>query len=102
MFKTLRFICLGILISLLPACGIVPWYVSVAHTATDVVLYHETGKSSTEHLVSGATQKDCQFSRILDGAKVCMTKTEFVDYLLELNCEIIAFDFLGLPYCKIN
>ena len=91
-----------LLIILLSGCGIVPWPLSVAHTAADVVLANQTGKVSTEHLAGVVTQRDCQWSRILEEKKVCMTRDEYVDYLLEkcIEGQMVTWNWLGQPKCK--
>ena len=98
--KSIGSLGLVILSLVVSGCGIVPWYVSAAHTAGDVILHKETGKTSTEIVASELTEKDCQWARFLDNAKVCMTKDEYVDYLLSKNCKTITWNFIGLPRCK--
>ena len=77
-----------------------PWYISAAHTAGDIALTNQTGKSSSEHLVSGITKRDCQWARTIDFAKVCMTKEEELDYMLSKNCDVYTWTWLGIPECK--
>ena len=85
---------------LISGCGIVPTWVSIAHTGVDFISIKSTGKSTGEHALSGVTKKDCRFSRILHNEKVCMTPEEEVDHIVSLNCEgWIKWDFLGHPYC---
>ena len=85
-------------------CSILPFPVnhilSAAHTIIDVNLHEETGKTSSEHLASRATKKDCQFIRVIDSMDACLTKEEEVDYILSKNCETITWNWLGLPSCK--
>ena len=86
---------------LISGCGIVPTWVSIAHTGVDFLSYKSTGKTTGEHALSGVTKKDCRFTRILRNKKVCMTPEEEVDHIVSLNCEgWIKWDFLGVPYCS--
>ena len=100
MFKSIGSLGLILILLSLSGCGIVPWYVTAAHTAADVVLQSETGKTSTEILASELTKKECKWARFLDNAKVCMTKKEYLDYILSKNCKVLTFDFFGIPRCK--
>lgn len=85
---------------LLISCGIVPTWLSVGTTALDVGLQVETGKTSSEHVVSHVTKEDCRWSRILYGASICMNEKEHIEYLLSMNCETYAWNWMGQPYCK--
>lgn len=92
-----------ILISLpmLASCGFfLPWQMSTALTAGDIILSEKTGKSSSEHLVSNLVNKDCQWVRVLDGEDVCMSKKSYEEYLLKMNCFQYEWNILGLPSCK--
>ena len=88
----------------LSSCTLLPFPVnhmlSAAHTIIDVNLHEETGKTSAEHLASRATEKDCQFIRIIDSEPACMTREEEVDYILSKNCKTITWNWLGLPSCQ--
>ena len=96
MYRIFSIITMGAFLS---GCTIVPWYISAAHTAGDVVLSSQTGKSSTEHLVSKITKKDCQWARTLYLEKACMTRDEEIEYMLSMNCELYVWNWLGLPEC---
>ena len=84
-------------------CTLLPFPVnhvlSAAHTIIDVNLHEETGKTSAEHLASRATKKDCQFIRVIDGMDACMNKEEELDYILSKDCEVVTWNWLGLPRC---
>jgi hypothetical protein len=83
----------------LSGCGIVPAWLSFAHTATDIVLTSATGKSSGEHLLSGVTGEDCKFIRVIDTNQICMTKKEYEVYLLTLKCDTYQWDLFGRASC---
>jgi len=85
---------------MISGCGIVPPWLSILHTGTDIVMSAETGKTSTEHLASGMSGKDCRWSRVINGQRVCQTPEEEREFLLSLNCETIAWNWLDHPYCK--
>ena len=101
---SLRNILIILLSVALSSCTLLPFPVnhvlSAAHTIIDVNLHEETGKTSAEHLASRATEKDCQFIRIIDSEPACMTREEEVDYILSKNCKTITWNWLGLPSCK--
>jgi hypothetical protein len=73
---------------------------TASHTAIDVVLVSETGRTSGEHGLSYISGKDCQFIRLLDNQKVCMSEKEYEKYLLILNCDIYEWDALGRVRCQ--
>ena len=102
--KSLRNTLIILLSVALSSCTLLPFPVnhmlSAAHTIIDVNLQEETGKTSAEHLASRATEKDCQFIRVLDLEPACMTREEEVDYILSKNCKTITWNWLGLPSCK--
>ena len=52
------------------ACG-APVAVAVASYGADGISLVETGKSTTDHLASMASKKDCAFWRVLRGETVC-------------------------------
>jgi len=83
----------------LSGCGIIPMWLSVAHTMGDVALGVATGKSSGEHVLSGITGRDCQFIRIINGQDICMTKEAYLDYLFSLDCNIYTWSILNRVSC---
>ena len=84
----------------LSGCGIMPMWVSIVHTVTDVVLSVESGKSSGEHALSFITGRDCQFLRVIDNQNICMSKKAYVDYLISLDCDIYTWNILNRVSCK--
>ena len=78
----------------------VPWQLSAASTAGDFISAQQTGKTLSENLASSALQKDCQWTRMSLGWQPCLTKKEFVDKLIEMDCETYSWNFLNIPYCK--
>jgi hypothetical protein len=83
----------------LSGCGL-PYPFGILHTAGDVVLADQTGKTSTEHLASEVTKKDCKWIRAIDLVPVCMNREEEIDYILSQNCETVTWNWFGLPRCK--
>tara|TARA_E500000331_G_scaffold336511_1_gene363688 strand:+ start:106 stop:375 length:270 start_codon:yes stop_codon:yes gene_type:complete len=86
----------------LNGCSLVgiPWPISVMTTVGDVVSVNETGKSLSENAASRALKKDCQWSRLLLSWNPCLTKEEFTDKLMKMDCDVYAWDFLNIPYCR--
>ena len=82
-------------------CTLLPLPLNTALNAGQVILdvksLEDTGKTTSEHLVSEVTGKDCKWARI---NSVCMTKKEEIDYILAKNCQTITWNWLGLPKCK--
>ncbi len=74
--------------------------ISILHTGVDVILHERTGKTSGEHILSDMTEKDCKFIRFIDTNKICMTNTEYEEYLLSLNCDTYTWDAIGRVKCK--
>jgi len=74
--------------------------ISILHTGVDVILHERTGKTSGEHILSDMTEKDCKFIRFIDTNKICMTNTEYEEYLLSLNCDTYTWDVIGRVKCK--
>jgi hypothetical protein len=87
-------------VCLLSGCGIMPMWLSVAHTMGDVALSVGTGKSSGEHVLSGITGRDCQFIHVIDGQSICMGKEAYVDYLISLDCDIYTWNILNRVSCR--
>jgi len=77
-----------------------PLWMTVSHTAADIVLVRETGRTSGEHGLSYISGKDCQFIRLLDNQKVCMSEKEYEKYLLTLNCDIYEWSSIGRVRCQ--
>ena len=88
-------------IILLNGCAL-PWPVTVLSTGVDIIMKKETGKTPLEHGASALTQKDCNFTRVIDGVFPCMSEEEYVDYLLDMNCEhgYTWNNILGIPKCR--
>jgi len=85
---------------LLQGCAIIPWQIGVALNGADIVSATTTNKTLGEHALSAATDKDCQWYRLLDGEKACMTQKEEIAYLKANKCKVPAWDVKKIPYCK--
>jgi hypothetical protein len=48
------------------------------------------------------TGQECQWIRLLQNEKVCMTNKEYENYLLAMDCEEYEWNFFGIPSCKDN
>ena len=94
-----KYLIIGIFL-LLGGCGFIPWQLSVALNGADLISAGTTNKTLGEHAVSGATGKDCQWYRLIDGEKACMTKEEELEYLLNKNCDVYAFNVMNIPLVK--
>jgi len=92
----ISFFCINFILG----CG-TPLWMTVSHTAADVILVHKTGRTSGEHGLSYISGKDCQFIRLLDKQNVCMTEKEYEKYLLKLNCDVYEWDALGRVGCQL-
>ena len=88
------------LLIVLTGCGFMPMWASGVHTVTDAVLSLNTGKSSSEHGLSFLTGKDCQFIRVIDRKKICMSHEDYVEYLFSLDCDIYTWNVLQRVSCK--
>ena len=75
---------------LLTGCGIIPWQLSIALNGADLVSATASNKTLGEHAISGATGKDCQWYRLFDGEKACMSKEEELEYLISRKCDVPA------------
>ena len=85
----------------LQGCTAIPWPVTVLTTGMDFIIKKETGKTPLEHGISELTQTDCDFTRVIDGVFPCMTDEEYVDYLLDMDCETYTWNnVLSIPRCK--
>ena len=92
---------LYLILFLLSGCAAIPWQMSVFSTVVDVGLKHKTGKKLQEHGLSAVTNSDCNFGRLMDGVFPCMTEEEYVDYLLEMDCEVYSWNnVLQIPKCE--
>ena len=80
----------------------VPWPVTAATTVGDIVTLNNHGKTMNETAASIALQKDCQWSRLWLGWQPCLTRTEWIDRLVAMNCETYSWNFLNNPYCREN
>ena len=98
--KSLRNILITLLPIILTSCGLIPWPISVLHTATDILTVTNTGKTTAELAVSEITEKDCRFPRILYDAPTCMNEEEYLNYILSKNCKVYTWNWLNLPSCK--
>ena len=78
----------------------VPWQLSAANTAGDIISSHQTGKTLSENAASSALQRDCQWTRLVLGWPPCLTQKEIVDKLAEMDCKTYSWNFLNIPYCK--
>ncbi len=64
-------------ILLLPGCSLLPAIPASLHminyikTGADAVSYVTTSKSTTDHVVSAATEKDCALHRLFNDNDVC-------------------------------
>jgi hypothetical protein len=52
-------------------CAAVPVGVKVASLVGDGISYAATGKSLTDHLISGAMHRDCALLRVVQGDSIC-------------------------------
>ena len=80
----------------------VPWQLSAANTAGDIISSQQTGKTLSENAASSALQRDCQWTRLVLGWPPCLTQKEIVDKLAEMDCKTYSWNFLNIPYCKEN
>ena len=80
----------------------IPWQLSAATTAGDILSIDKTGKSVSENVASVAVNRDCQWSRIFLGWPPCLTQEEHISYLMRMNCKTYSWNFLNNPYCREN
>ena len=57
-----------------------------------------TGKGAIDNAVSTVTEKDCAVFRLFKGKKIC--QDEDVEALIDMGCEIYAWDENDKPFCK--
>lgn len=65
---------LGLVTSLSGCIVAMPPALQIASLALDGVSYAATGKSVTDHAISGVTNKDCAMLRPLQGENICTDK----------------------------
>ena len=61
----------GLLMSLSGCIVALPPAIQLASLALDGVSYASTGKSVTDHAISGITDQDCAVARVLKGDDIC-------------------------------
>ena len=101
-----KFIVVSVLGLLLTGCASlfgIPPVVSYISTGISVGSTVTTGKSPTEHILDGVTGKDCDFFRSFDDdVKICLDEKEYIQWLVEMNCETYRWDQRGNPFCLEN
>ena len=80
----------------------VPWQLSAVTTIGDIATLNNHGKTMNETAASIALQRDCQWSRLWLGWPPCLTRTEWIDRLVAMNCKTYSWNFLNNPYCREN
>ena len=80
----------------------VPWQLSAASAAGDLISTQQTGKTLSENVASSALQRDCKWGRVFLGWQPCLTKKELIDNLMKMNCDTYSWNFLNIPYCREN
>tara|TARA_Y100000361_G_C11014770_1_gene266285 strand:- start:329 stop:655 length:327 start_codon:yes stop_codon:yes gene_type:complete len=80
----------------------VPWQLSAVTTIGDIATLNNHGKTMNETAASIALQRDCQWSRVFLGWPPCLTRAEWIDMLVAMNCETYSWNFLNNPYCREN
>ena len=80
----------------------IPWQLSAVTTIGDIATLNNHGKTMNETAASIALQRDCQWSRLWLGWQPCLTRTEWIDRLIAMNCKTYSWNFLNNPYCKEN
>ena len=80
----------------------VPWQLSAVTTIGDIATLNNHGKTMNETAASIALQRDCQWSRVFLGWPPCLTRAEWIDSLVAMNCETYSWNFLNNPYCREN
>ena len=91
----------------LNSCALIPGlpsaltYLGNISTIADVVTYVSTGKTATDHAVSGVVGKDCALMRVIDGEKICYKDNEkLVDEMMDMtNCTMWSFNVIDEPVC---
>lgn len=67
-------------------------------SGADIVSQLTTGKNTVDNVVSKVSGKDCAVFRMFKGKKVC--RKEETESLLDMDCDIYAWDKNDKPYCK--
>jgi len=80
----------------------IPWQLSAVTTIGDIATLNNHGKTMNETAASIALQRDCQWSRLWLGWPPCLTRTEWIDRLVAMNCKTYSWNFLNNPYCREN
>ena len=80
----------------------VPWQLSAVTTIGDIATLNNHGKTMNETAASIALQRDCQWSRVFLGWPPCLTRAEWIDRLVAMNCKTYSWNFLNNPYCREN
>ena len=80
----------------------IPWQLSAVTTIGDIATLNNHGKTMNETAASIALQRDCQWSRLWLGWPPCLTRTEWIDRLVAMNCKPYSWNFLNNPYCREN
>ena len=80
----------------------IPWQLSAVTTIGDIATLNNHGKTMNETAASIALQRDCQWSRLWLGWPACLTRTEWIDRLVAMNCKTYSWNFLNNPYCREN
>jgi len=69
----------------LSGCGVM---MAAPATVASLAVWGTTGKSPTDHAVSGATGQDCSLFRALDSRKVCNSATAKRAEVVNLNNQV--------------
>ena len=85
---------------LVSGCAVWPFKYKVISTGIDIASTISTGKSTSEHAADLVTEMDCQWSRFFTDWKVCLTREEYVDNLIIMNCDTYSWNFFNIPYCR--
>ena len=80
----------------------IPWQLSAVTTIGEIATLNNHGKTMNETAASIALQRDCQWSRLWLGWPPCLTRTEWIDRLVAMNCKTYSWNFLNNPYCREN
>lgn len=72
--------------------GCAPPAIQIASWAVDGLLYLTTGKSSSDHIISVATKKDCAVWRVIKGQEICnnLAPAENNDIVVAMNDDVTS------------